>query len=262
MKYSCCIELLFTEYEFVERIYKAKEAGFDCIEFWCWQDKDIDGIKKALNETGMELAIMQGNIEGRMVDANDFYIYMEGVRESVKTAQYLGAKNLFLMSDIMKEDRSVLETDYVITKEETMEAALAILKALVPIAEESGITFVIEPLNTLVDHRGYSLCHSRDGAELIRSVGHPKIRLLYDAYHMQIMEGNIISTIRELKDTFGYFHIADVPGRCQPGTGELNYPVIIKELKESGYDKYIGFEFAASGIESMEACTRTLADLK
>ena len=53
MKYSCCIELLFTEYEFVERIYKAKEAGFDCIEFWCWQDKDIDGIKKALNETGM-----------------------------------------------------------------------------------------------------------------------------------------------------------------------------------------------------------------
>ena len=143
-----------------------------------------------------------------------------------------------------------------------MEATLAILKALVPIAEESGITFVIEPLNTLVDHRGYSLCHSRDGAELIRSVGHPKIRLLYDAYHMQIMEGNIISTIRELKDAFGYFHIADVPGRCQPGTGELNYPVIIKELKESGYDKYIGFEFAASGIESMEACTRTLADLK
>ena len=58
-----------------------------------------------------------------MVDANDFYIYMEGVRESVKTAQYLGAKNLFLMSDIMKEDRSVLETDYVITKEEKMEAA-------------------------------------------------------------------------------------------------------------------------------------------
>ena len=67
MKYSCCIELLFTEYEFVESIYKDKEAGFDCIEFWCWQDKDIDGIKKALNETGLEMCIRDrnGNIRGR-----------------------------------------------------------------------------------------------------------------------------------------------------------------------------------------------------
>lgn len=262
MKYSCCIEMLFTEYEFVERIYKAREAGFDCIEFWCWQDKDIDGIKRALIETDMELAIMQGNIEGRMVDANDFNVYMEGVKKSVETARYLGARNLFLMSDVMKEDRSVLEADYEITKDQKTAAALKVLKALVPIAEESGITFVIEPLNTLVDHRGYSLCHSRDGADLIRRVSHPQIRLLYDAYHMQIMEGNIIATIQELKDIFGYFHIADVPGRCQPGTGELNYPVIIKKLKESGYDKYIGFEFAASGTGSMEACKRTLADLK
>ena len=101
MKYSCCIELLFTEYEFVERIYKAKEAGFDCIEFWCWQDKDIDGIKNALNETGMELAIMQGNIEGRMVDANDFYIYMEGVRESVKISAISGRQRIYSLCRIL-----------------------------------------------------------------------------------------------------------------------------------------------------------------
>lgn len=262
MKYSCCIEMLFTEYDFAGRVYKAKEAGFDCVEFWCWENKDIEAVKKAIDETGMEIAIMQGNIGGRMVDPNDFEVYLEGVKRSVKMAEYLGVKNLFLMSDIMKEDRSVLEPPYAISPEEKVNATVNVLKALVPIAEESGITFVIEPLNTKVDHRGYSLCSSAAGAEIIRTVQHPNIRLLYDAYHMQIMEGNIIDTIGALNDTFGYFHIADVPGRYQPGTGELNYVNIIKALKATGYDRYVGFEFEARGISSMEAAVECLKALK
>lgn len=105
MKFSCCIEMIFTEFDFIERIYKAKEAGFDCVEFWCWKNKDLAAIKKALDETGMEVAIFQGNLEGRMIDAKDHEIYISGVLESAGTALYLGAKTLFLMSDIMQEDR-------------------------------------------------------------------------------------------------------------------------------------------------------------
>ena len=107
MKYSGCIEMLFTEYPFAERIRKAKEAGFDCVEFWCWENKDLPTIRQALDETGMSVAVMQGNIDGRMVDPADFELYMTGIRRSVETARYLGVRNLFLMSDIMKEDRSV-----------------------------------------------------------------------------------------------------------------------------------------------------------
>lgn len=258
MKYSCCIEMLFTDYDFAERIYKAKEAGFDCVEFWCWEDKDLEAVKKALDETGMELAIFQGNIDGRMVDPADFETYLSGVERSVKTAKYLGARNLFLMSDILKEDRSVLETSYEITEEEKKAATIRVLKALIPTAEENDITFVIEPLNTLVDHKGYSLHSSRLGAEIIGEVNHPHIRLLYDAYHMQIMEGNLISTIRDLWELFGYFHIADVPGRCQPGTGELNYENIVSALQETGYDRYIGFEFEAKGASAMEVSKHCL----
>lgn len=262
MKYSCCIEMLFTEYEFTERIYKAKEAGFDCVEFWCWDNKDIAAVKRALAETGMEVAIMQGNLEGRMVDRHDKALYLAGVAQSVEVARELGVKNLFLMSDIMNDDRSVKEAPYPISAEQKTAATIDILKELIPIAEANDITFVIEPLNTLVDHKGYSLCHSSPGAEIIRAVGHPRIGLLYDAYHMQIMEGNIIDSIKANYDTFGYFHIADVPGRCQPGTGELNYVNIIKALKETGYDKYTGFEFEARGASSMEVCTQVMEMLK
>ncbi len=258
MKFSCCIEMLFTEFPFAERIYKAKEAGFDCVEFWVWDNKDLDAVRKALDETGLELAVMQGNVEGRMVDPKDFDVYVAGVKKSVEAAKRLGAKNLFLMSDIMKEDRSVLETPYAISAEEKRAATLAVLRALIPVAEESGITFVIEPLNTLVDHRGYSLCHSADGASIVREIGHAGIRLLYDAYHMQIMEGNIIENIRAFSDTFGYFHVADVPGRNQPGTGELNYANIIKALRGTGYDGVVGFEFEAKGVSSAEAAASVL----
>lgn len=258
MKYSCCIEMLFTEYAFADRIHKAKEAGFDAVEFWCWEEKNLDQVKKALEDTGLKLAIFQGNIQGRMTDPKDLEAYVKGVERSVKTAAFLGAENLFLMSDLLKEDRSVQEPPYVLSAEEKKKASVEVLKALVPLAKEKNLHFVIEPLNTKVDHRGYSLYESRAGAEILREVGDPHIRLLYDAYHMQIMEGNIIDTIRELSEWFGYFHIADVPGRCQPGTGELNYRNILHALGETGYDGYVGFEFEAKGVSSMEACQRCL----
>lgn len=256
MKYSCCIEMIFTEFDFIERIYKAKAAGFDCVEFWCWENKNVDAIKKALDETGMEVAIFQGNLEGRMIDAKDHDKYVEGVLKSVKIAKYLGAKTLFLMSDIMKEDRSVLEAPYPITFDEKMLSTKAVLKALIPVAEKNDITFVIEPLNTLVDHKGYSLCNSQPAIELIREINHPNIKVLYDAYHMQIMEGNIIETIKEGNETFGYFHVADVPGRFEPGTGELNYTNIVKVLKEVNYAGKIGFEFTPKNGNSEETVKR------
>lgn len=262
MKFSCCIEMIFTEYPFVERIYKAKEAGFDCVEFWCWQNKDIPAVKKALAETGIEVGVFQGNLEGRMVDPADHDKYIAGVKESVKVAKELGAKTLFLMSDIMKEDRSVLEAPYPISPEEKLASTKAVLEALILVAEEAGITFVIEPLNTKVDHRGYSLCYSAPAFALIREINHPNIRALYDAYHMQIMEGNIIDTIRSGVDTMGYFHVADVPGRFEPGTGELNYANIIGALREAGYDGKVGFEFEPKNGTSEEVVKKVFALIK
>lgn len=243
MRFSCCIEMIYTEYEFIKRIYKAKEDGFEYVEFWNWDNKDIPAIKKALNATGMKLAAFQGNSAGRMVDYEDAEIYLEGVRRGVEIAKELGAINIFLMSDIMQEDRSVKPMDRPCSEQEKEEVSISMLQKIAPIVEDAGVTAIIEPLNTIVDHRGYSLCHTEPAVKMLEKVGSPNIKLLYDAYHMQIMEGNVIDTIRKYHDYFGHFHIADVPGRFEPGTGELNYCNILKALAETGYERLVGFEF-------------------
>ncbi len=250
MKFSACIEMLYQEYDFIRRIYKAKEAGFHAVEFWLWQNKDLDAVKKALEETGLEVCVFQGNIEGRMIDPRDNEIYIAGVKKSLEAAKKLGAKHLFLMTDILKEDRTVLEPPYPISEEDKIKSIKHVLTELKPLAEEAGITLVIEPLNIYVDHKGYYLSHSKPAFEVVREIGSKNIKVLYDIYHMQIMEGNIIQTIKENADATGYIHIADVPGRFQPGTGEINYPNIFKVLRETNYQGYVGFEFEPKGAPS------------
>lgn len=247
MKYSACIEMIFTEFPFIERIYEAKKAGFDAVEFWEWQGKNLEAIKKALNDTGLEVGIFQGNTEGRMVDPQDKDLYVAGVLRSLEAAKMLGSKFLFLMSDILKADRTVQEPPFPLSCEQKREATMAVLRALQPIAEREKITLVIEPLNTYVDHMGYSLNHSQPAFAMVREIGSPNVAVVYDIYHMQIMEGNIIHTLKNNLDAVGYIHIADVPGRNQPGTGELNYTNIFRALRDLKYEKIVGFEFAPEG---------------
>lgn len=261
MKYSACIEMLFTEVDFVQRIRKARDAGFDAVEFWLWQNKDIAAVKAALDETGVQVGIFQGNTQGRMVDAADKSKYVDSVLESVETAKMLGAKHLFLMSDILKPDRTVEEAPYEITPAQKRQATLEVLRELQPIAEKEGITFVIEPLNVLVDHMGYSLDHSTPAFEIIREINSPNVKVLYDMYHMQIMEGNIIPTIKNNMDAIGYVHIADTPGRNEPGTGELNVRNIFRALEETNYDGLVGFEFDPTG-ESTSTVEKVFAQIR
>lgn len=116
------------------------------------------------------------------------------------------------------------------------------LKALAPIAEKAQIKLVLEALNTIVDHAGNYLAYTRDSAKLVKMVNSPYIKVLYDVYHMQIMEGNVIDNIKKYIDFIGYVHIADVPGRHEPGTGELNYTNIFNAFRSLNYDGVIGFE--------------------
>jgi hydroxypyruvate isomerase len=95
-----------------------------------------------------------------------------------------------------------------------------------------------------VDHPGNFLSSTAQAAEIVGSVGSRWIKILYDVYHMQIMEGNILSTLRNNMDRIGYIHIADVPGRHEPGTGEINFPNVMKELREMGYNGFVGFELS------------------
>jgi len=104
------------------------------------------------------------------------------------------------------------------------------------------MTLVLEPLNILVNHMGYYLTTTEESAEIIREVGSDYVKILYDVYHQQITEGNIINNIKNNIDLIGHIHIGDVPGRKQPGTGEINYKNVFKAIKETGYEGYVVFE--------------------
>ena len=110
------------------------------------------------------------------------------------------------------------------------------------IAEESGIQMNLEPLNITTDHVGNFLQTTRMAAEMTQLIGSPKLKVLYDAYHMQLNEGSICDNIRAYGDQFGHIHVADAPGRHEPGTGEINYANVFACLAECGYTGLVGFE--------------------
>jgi len=138
------------------------------------------------------------------------------------------------------------------------EAIVAGLKGVAAEAEAQEITLVLEPLNILVDHKGYYLATSDEGLQILREVGSPRVKLLYDIYHQQITEGNLIQRITSSIDLIGHFHCADVPGRYEPGTGEINYVNVFRAIAETGYDGYIGLEFRPTGdhADALQATKR------
>ena len=127
---------------------------------------------------------------------------------------------------------------------EGLANCVAGLKRITPLAERLGVTVCMELLNSKVDHKDYMCDRTPWGAELVRQVGSPRFKLLYDIYHMQIMEGDVIRTIRDNWDAMGHFHTAGDPGRNEiDASQELNYPAIMRAIADLGYTGFIGQEF-------------------
>src|SRR5207248_4806901 len=107
-------------------------------------------------------------------------------------------------------------------------------------------TLIVEPLNTLVNHAGYYLNFTREAFEIMRQVGSPYVKILFDIYHVQIMEGNLIDTIRNNIGHIGHFHVGDVPGRHEPGTGEINYKNVLRAIRATGFKDFVAVEYVPS----------------
>jgi hydroxypyruvate isomerase len=261
MKASVCIEMIFTEHPFLERIQLAAALGFDAVEFWNWDNKDMDAIKETAASAGIKIATFQSNLGGTLIHPEQREAFSQGIQKSLEKAKEMGVDAMFLLTDELGEDRSVRFQYPDLTHEQKYHSVLEGLRSLAPLAEEAGITLVLEPLNIFVDHPGYFLNRSEVGFRLVREVNSPRIRLLYDIYHMQVMEGNLIETITSNLDLIGHFHVADVPGRHQPGTGEIQYSNVLKAIREAGYNGYIGMEFEPT-IPSTQAAADALALVK
>ena len=242
MTISVCIDAVLPGDDHVQKIHSLKNIGISAFEFWSWWDKDIDAIKKAMDQTGLKLAAMCTHFISLTNPAKRGE-YIEGLKDSIAAAQKLGCKTLISqLGDDTGEAGNVQHTSIV----EGLQECL-------PDLEQAGLTLVIEPLNTLIDHKGYYLWQSSEGFEIVRKINSPNIRLLYDIYHQQIMEGNIVNTITANIDLIGHFHAAGLPGRGPLDESELDYRFVFDKIDKAGYTKYIGFEYFPAASKALES---------
>lgn len=263
IKLSACIEMIFRELDFYDRIAAVKQAGLPAFEFWGLSGKNLDAIEQAgrrydlsiaaftMSSRDPELARLWG--KSGLVDPQGRDAAIKVAQESIAIAQRLNAKNI-----IVTVGQEIKELPRSVQHESIVEG----LKEIAPLAEKAGITLVVEPLNVAVNHKGYYLYSSAEGFDIIRAVGSPNVKLLYDIYHQQITEGNLIQTITENINLIGHFHVADVPGRHEPGTGEINYANVLKTIDAAGYGGYVGLEYApqTSAVDSLNK-VRALANI-
>jgi hydroxypyruvate isomerase len=253
--------MLFIELPLPERIRKAAELGYDAVEFWTWDDKDLEAIRRAAQEAGIAIRCFQANRGGTLIHPDHRPRLIRGVRESIATANEMDVDALFLLTDELGEDRSVRQTFPELPEEAKRQSVVAGLWALADMAEEAGVTLLLEALNSKVDHPGYWLDSAEVGLGLVREVGSPNLRFLFDIYHVQIMEGNLIARLSDNVEIIGHVHVADVPGRHQPGTGEINYRNVLTALRRAGYMGYVGMEFVPT-VPAEQAAAEALALVK
>ena len=245
---SACIEMIFRELPFAERIPAAKACGIPAIEFWGWDNKDLDAIKDTAEACGAVVSVCGvGTADAKkkeaygkhaMLNPANAPLFAELTEETIEKVGQLGIRTLITTTG---QERFDVSRGY------QLDAVTACLKRAAPVAEKHGVTLVLEPLNIAVDHKGYFLSSSCEGFDILRAVGSPNVKLLYDVYHQQITEGNLIDTIRANIDLIGHFHVADVPGRHEPGTGEVNYKNVFKAIGDAGYSRFVGLEYMPAG---------------
>ncbi len=239
-KFAANLSLLFNELPFLDRFEAAAAAGFDAVEFMFPYEFDAEDIHSRLKANGLHLVLFNlpaGNWalgeRGLAIYPNLVDEFRSSVSQALRYASVLGCKKLHCLAGIapVQGDVRTMRKTYV----ENLRYAA---KTLAP----EDITLLIEPINTR-DIPGYVLDATAKAADIIESVEAENLRLQYDVYHMQIMEGDVTPTIDKYLKIIAHIQIADTPGRNEPGTGEINFPFVFDHLDRIGYEGWIGCEY-------------------
>jgi hydroxypyruvate isomerase len=233
--------MVFLDLPIEERIRRIDALGFE-VEIWDWTKKDI----AALIATGATFSSMTGYIRGSLTDPAGADELVRTAAESIAVAERLGCPRLNLHGTGL-DDRGLPFAPVSEVTGAMWLAAARTLSRVAEVGERAGVTFCLENLNTAVDHPGVPFARAVDTMALVAAVDHPNLRLMLDIYHAQIGEGNLISLIEQAAGLIGEIQVADVPGRCEPGTGEINYPAVAAALHRVGFTGTVGLEAWASG---------------
>jgi hydroxypyruvate isomerase len=235
--------MLWTVYRdlpFPARLEKVAEAGYHAVElvgeFKDWKPQDFADARRKKRELGMEFDGTCG-VWLPLADAGKRDAFLKALREFIPTMRELECARL-----IMQTGNKIPG----LSSEEMHANCIETLKRGGDIARENNIELLIENIDP-EENPKYFLTSSAEGFDIVRSVGNPHVKFLYDLFHEQIAEGNLIEKLQKNIDLVGLVHVADVPGRHHPGTGEINYSNVFRKLAELGYSRYVAMEFNPLG---------------
>jgi hydroxypyruvate isomerase len=240
VKFCANVSILFKDAPFLDRFERAAAAGFSAVEFWWPAGERVDEVADAITRAGLAVALfnfdagdMSAGDRGLLSDPDRAHRFRENVPVALDLARRVGCERLNALVGL---ERSPAERD----------AQLALAAENVRLAADEaaphGIDITIEAVNTF-ENGPYLVHTTRQAAAFVDTVDRPNVRLQYDAYHMQRMEGNLVATITEFAPRIAHIQVADSPGRGEPGTGEINYPFVLDAIDALGYEGWIGLEY-------------------
>lgn len=253
------IDAVMPDVPLAERLERVAATGFRNVEFWnpvalCPDPAELARLAEhagvALNS--QVLVSPDGRLGGGLVDPSRRAEMLERLRAAFAYGREAG-----IAAGIICTGNGVEGTSDAAMRQSVVDG----LKAAAELAEAEGVTLLLEPLNTAVDHPGYWLASSDLGAEICREVGSPRVKLLFDCYHMEITEGDLAGHIARHADVIGHFHAAGVPGRHEPCVGRLDYGPVVEHIASLGWRGVISLEYRPSIDDHAESLRRSLAAL-
>ena len=261
-KLSVRVEPLFPKLSWKERVQQVALAGYQGFEFGDWRSADAAQITPLKNKLGLECACLVGNRSVNpkgmgLCDPRERDGFLAEIKASAEAAKRFESSRLVVLTGNKVAG---------MPREQQRASIVEGLKRAADIASANGIVLIVEVLNTLAkveplnpveNHANYYLNSTREAFDILREVGSPHVKLLFDIYHVQIMEGNLIETIRANIAAIGHFHVGDVPGRHEPGTGEIDYGNVFHAIREAGFREFVAMEYVP-----LQDAMKTLGDVK
>lgn len=247
LKYSANLSTIYREAPISEAFQLVSEAGLNAVEFLFVSGYGLEKILSARDEFGLEIALFDLEIADRTFKTHAGFLsdpsaaddFKRSLDDALKAAQRLDCHLLNALAGKRIPDMGW---------EKQRDIAVQRLRDAAPLAASAGVTLLVEAIAATAVP-GYLVNHSRQALEIVGLVDQPNVLFQDDLYHMQLSEGNLISTLKEHLNRIGHVQIADVPGRHEPGTGEINFANVLKALDEAGYTGYVGLEYIPIGAD-------------
>ena len=244
-RFAANLSFLFTERPFFERFSAARAAGFGAVEFHFPYDHDRAALAEVVLTSGVEVVLFNlpagdwaAGERGIACHPRRIAEFQDGVGLAIDYARLLGCSRLNCLAGLPPVQA---------TSEKVRETLVENLRFAAAVTRRAGIQLMLEPLNTR-DTPGFLVSTSTAGLDLIAEVGDENLRLQFDIYHAQVMEGDLARRLQAHLPHIGHVQLADNPGRHQPGTGEINFPFLLDHLDRIGYAGWVGCEYRPDAV--------------